>query len=335
MRFGWDNLSFVEKFEYEFAKYHKRKYCLMTPSIGIAFHLAIKITNIKKGSEIIIPDFSNTNFLSQIIQMGLKPIIVNVSNEDLVINKNSLKKSFSKKTKAIVCNDLYGNIPNFLEIKKICKKKLTIFEDASDALGQKFKNILAGKFGDISFHDFSKDKTITCGEGGAILTDNKSFYLKAKKLRDINNQDHDIKSYQENSSLCFMPSNLQGAMVYGQFKRLNYLTKRNKYLFNEYNKNFKNLDIKLMGSRAIVMKFNKKYKINISSLVNYLNRNKIYAKKIKKPISLHKFFKNNKKFNNSKNIYENSIILPSHYNLNSLDINFISEKIKSFIKKYS
>tara|TARA_B100000900_G_C20467108_1_gene669753 strand:- start:94 stop:1008 length:915 start_codon:yes stop_codon:yes gene_type:complete len=301
----------------------------MTPSIGIAFYLAIKSANLNKGDEIIIPDFSNTNFLNQVINLGLKPIIAGINN-DLVINLDSLKKLVKKKTKAIFCTNIHGNFPNYKEIKKIFKdKKILIFEDASDALGNKFQNIIAGKFGELSFHDFSKDKTITCGEGGALLTDNKSIYLKAKKIRDFYNSELN----QHYSLLCFAPSNLQGAMIYGQFKRLNNLKIKNRYIFNEYNNNLKNLDLKVFGSRKIIMEIKKRNKLKVSALINFLEKYKIYCERIQKPFSFKKFFRKNKEFLYSNNIYNNMIILPSHYNLNSSDILFICEKIKLFLKK--
>ena len=232
----------------------------MTPSISIAFYLAIKSANLKKGDEIIIPDFSNINFLNQVINLGLKPIIGGVNN-DLVINLDSLKKLVKKRTKAIFCANFHGNFPNYKEIKNIFKnKKILIFEDASDALSKKFKKIIAGKFGELSFHDFSKDKTITCGEGGALLTDNKVIYQEAKKIRDFYNSELNNELNQNCSSLCFAPSNLQGAMIYGQFKRINNLKKKNQYIFNEYNNNLKDLDLKVFGSRKIIMEIKKKIK---------------------------------------------------------------------------
>ena len=69
------------------------------------------------------------------------------------------------------------------KIKRICKKyKLYFLEDSAEALGSEFMGIKAGKFGDVSFHSFHRTKTITSGEGGALLTDNKKFLIGPKYL---------------------------------------------------------------------------------------------------------------------------------------------------------
>jgi perosamine synthetase len=333
MRFGWDNSQYIKKFEYDFAKYHKRKYCILTPSIGIAFQLGIASADLKKNSRIIVPDFSSSNFLNQIIQLKFKPILTKLNTEKLSIDIKYLKKLLNNNVKGIFCSSFFGNIPDYNELKKILKdKKVFLFEDASDALGKKFKNNYAGKFGDISFHDFAKDKVITCGEGGAILTDNKLVYSKIIKL--INNKEISFNSKHPELNLksYFKPSNLQAAMLCGQFKRINNLKNKNYMIYKEYQKHLKNLGISIMGYRLMLMSFDKKYKFKIEHLIKFLKKRKIYCKRLQKPFSKLKYFKN--KFNNSDNIYESSIILPSHYNLNSADIEYICNNIKFFIKKY-
>lgn len=332
MRFGWDNSQYIKKFEDDFAKYHKRKYCILTPSVGIAFQLGIMSANLKKNSRIIIPDFSNANFLNQIIQLKFKPVLAKLNTEKFSIDIKYLKKLLNNNVKGIFCPSFFGNIPDYSELKKILKeKKVFLFEDASDALGKKFKNNYAGKFGDISFHDFSRDKVITCGEGGAILTDKKWVYSKIIKL--INNKEisFNSKDSEVNLKSYFEPSNLQAAMLCGQFKRITNLKNKNYMIFKEYQKHFKNRSISIMGYRLIVISFDKKYKFQIESLMRFLNKHKIYCKRLQKPFSKLKYFKN--KFQNSNHIYENSLILPSHYNLNSADIEYICNKIKFFIKK--
>ena len=120
------------------------------------------------------------------MEAGAKPVFVDINKDHWCIDLDYIKKKITKKTKAIVCVDLYGNMPNIIELKNFCKKnKIILLEDSAEALGSEYKGLKAGKFGDVSFHSFHRTKTITSGEGGALLTDNKKIFKIAKHLRDL------------------------------------------------------------------------------------------------------------------------------------------------------
>ena len=347
MRFGWDNYDYVEKFEKEFAKYHGRKFCLLTPSCTLAIYLAIKTLKIKNGDEVIVPDVTWTATVSPIVEAGATPVFVDIDKNHWCIDLDHIKKKITKKTKAIVCVDLYGNMPNMIELKNFCKKnKIILLEDSAEALGSEYNGLKAGKFGDISFHSFHRTKTITSGEGGALLTDNKKIFEIAKHLRDLGRSKKN--SYiADTISLKFMPSNLQAAMVYGQFKRLNELLQIKRNIFNEYKKNLSSLNMEFNqdnqklknGLWASVIKFDENYKIKIPRLIKFLKKKNIYAREFFRPLSSQRAYKdysykNIKNINKvSYNLFKHSLVLPSHYNLNAADIFFICEKLKNYIKK--
>ena len=97
---GWDNYDYVEKFEYKFAKYHKRKFCLMTPNCTLAIYLTLKSINLKKGDEVIVPESTWTATVSPIVECGATPIFVDVNKTDWCINIDLIKK-INNRTKAI------------------------------------------------------------------------------------------------------------------------------------------------------------------------------------------------------------------------------------------
>ncbi len=347
MENGWDNYHYVEKFEKDFSDYHRRKFCLMTPSCTLAIYLALKSIGIKKDDEIIVPDSTWTASVSPIVEMGAIPIFVDVDKKNWCIDINLIEKKITNKTKAILCVDLFGNMTDMTRIAKICKKnKLFFLEDSAEALGSKFLKTKAGKFGDVSFHSFHRTKTITSGEGGVLLTDNKRIYDKAKLLRDLGRSKNNTY-YAEVASLKFMPSNLQASMVYGQFQRINELLSIKRKIYENYKKELKglkvqfNLDNKKFenGFWATVIKFDSKYKINVNSILKYLSKDNIFARPFFMPLSSQKAYK---KFSDKKDLkknkisyqlFQNSIVLPSHYNLTSEDIAFISKKIRKFVFK--
>ena len=344
MNTGWDNYKYVERFEKEFAIYHNRKYCLMTPSCTLAFYLTLKSLGIKKGDEIIVPNCTWTASISPIVECGATPKFIEISKKDWCLDVNKIEREINKNTKAILCVNLFGNMPNMTKIKYICKKyNLYFFEDAAEALGSEYKRVKAGKFGDISFHSFHRTKTITSGEGGALLTDNRVIFEKAKILRDLGRS---LKnSYlADYISLKYMPSNFQASMAYAQLKRIDELLYLKREIYNNYKKELKSLDVKFNqdnqksknGFWAVVVIFNKKYNLKVTKLLNYLKRKNIFARPFFKPLTTQKAYR---KFSNKKNsnkvaleIFKNSIVLPSHYNLDHKDIAFISKKIKEYLK---
>ena len=109
-----------------------------------------------------------------------------------------------------------------------------LIEDISNNLGIK-NNVKSGTYGDITICDFSLGKTITCGEGGALLTNNKKIFSKAKEIRDGKNLLSTAKNF---GNLCFRPTNLQAAMIFGQYKRLNDLVLNKKRILERYKKIF-------------------------------------------------------------------------------------------------
>tara|TARA_Y100001935_G_C17294250_1_gene505178 strand:- start:245 stop:2080 length:1836 start_codon:yes stop_codon:yes gene_type:complete len=349
MKYGWDNYDYVERFEKEFADYHNRKYCLMTPSCTLAIYLTLKTLNIKKGDEIIVPDVTWTASVSPIVEIGAKPVFVDIDERNWCINIDQLKKNINKKTKAILAVDLFGNLPNMKELKKICKKNnLYFLEDSAEALGTEYGGIKAGKFGDVSFHSFHRTKTITSGEGGVLLTDKKKIFLKAKHLRDLGRSKKN--SYiADDVSLKYMPSNLQAAMAYGQFKRLKELLKIKRNIFNQYKINFSNFnvvfnndDAKLKnGLWATVIIFDKKYNLKVSKLIYFLKNKKIYSREFFRPLTSQPAYKKfadkkvKKRNKISYDLYKNALVLPGHYNLQNEDIKKISKNIINFLLKKS
>jgi len=344
MKNDWDNYKYVEKFEKEFANYHNRKYCLMTPSCTMAIYLCLKTLDIKKNDEIIVPDVTWTATVSPIVELGAKPVFIDVDESNWCINSEKIIEKISKKTRAIFAVDLFGNMPNMKMLKTISKKyKVTLLEDSAEALGTELNGIKAGKFGEVSFHSFHRTKTITSGEGGALLTDNKKIFLKAKLLRDLGRSKKN--TYIANvASLKYMPSNIQAAMVYGQFKRLKELLNIKRKIFKEYKKGLSkinvhfNIDNKNLknGLWATVVNFDKKYKINIPRLIKFLKQKKVYSREFFRPLSSQPGYKNftsNKIAKQNKisySLFKNTLVLPSHYNLNKYDI----QKVCSYIIKF-
>ena len=175
----------VLKFERKISNYFSKKYGIMVNSGSSAIMLAIKVLDLKKGDQVIVPCLNFGTAISSLMHYGISPVFVDVEIENLQIKINEIEKKINKKTKALMIPNLIGNIPDWRKIYNIAKKyNLKIIEDSADTLGAKIFNKSSGSYSDISITSFYGSHVISCGgNGGMLLTNNKNYYDKAKVLR--------------------------------------------------------------------------------------------------------------------------------------------------------
>jgi len=128
------------------------------------------------------------------------------------------------------------------ELEKISMEtEIPLIEDSAESLGSKYYNIRAGKFGIFSVFSFHSTKTITCGEGGIILTDNENLFKRAKFLRDHGRSDKNPYDILEVSQK-YMPDNLRAALVYAQFNRIEEIIQKKREIFKKYKEKLNDLE---------------------------------------------------------------------------------------------
>ena len=172
-------------FEKEFSKYVGNKYSIAVSNGSVALELVLKAFNFKKEDQIIVTPRSFIISASCVINSGLTPVFADVDlNGNLSLE--GIKKSYTKKVKAIILVHLNG-LPCDLDpiINFAKKKKIKIIEDCSQAHGALYKNKPVGSFGDASTWSFCQDKIIsTGGEGGMISTNNKKIWESCWSYKD-------------------------------------------------------------------------------------------------------------------------------------------------------
>ena len=165
----------VREFENKTSTFFKCKYALAVTSGTAAIKIALKALNVKSGDEVITQAFNFIATIEAIIDIGAKPVLVNV-DKTLNMDIEDLKKKITKKTKVVLPVHMLGYPCDMKNIKKICKKKnLKILEDNCESIGGKYENKFLGNIGDIGILSLDFGKTITTGEGGMILTNNAKF----------------------------------------------------------------------------------------------------------------------------------------------------------------
>ena len=151
-----------------------------------ALHLAYLVAGLQKGDEAITTPNTFVATSNMMLAVGAKPVFCDIRLDTYNIDEAKIEKLIIARTKAIVPVHFAGQPCEMEKIKKIAKKhKLAVVEDACHALGAKYRNKKIGscQYSDMAIFSFHPVKSITTGEGGAILTNNKKYYEKLLSLR--------------------------------------------------------------------------------------------------------------------------------------------------------
>jgi perosamine synthetase len=215
-----------------------KKYCLPISHGTAAITISLASLNLKPDDEIIIPNLTWVACVAPIIQLGLKPVFVNV-DETLCLDPEEVKKSITAKTKVIFAVDLIGSFPKWLEIKKIAaENSLFLLEDAAESIGGSYRNIPAGAFGDVSILSFSPTKLVTGGQGGAICTDDENLWERFQSLyhHGINLGKTGKYFWSNEVGYNFQITNFQAALINSQINRIEEAIKMKANFYSLYSK---------------------------------------------------------------------------------------------------
>lgn len=172
-------------FEMELAKAQGVKRSVLANSGTSALELGIRALNFPKGSEVIVPACTFPTPIASLINYGFKPVVADIEIGNYFLNPESVKKSITKKTSAILIVYVAGLVGNLDEILSIVRKnKLKIIEDNCDGFGGTWDGKMLGSFGDFSAISTHAAHIISTGEGGAVLTDNTNLADRAVEIRD-------------------------------------------------------------------------------------------------------------------------------------------------------
>jgi 8-amino-3,8-dideoxy-alpha-D-manno-octulosonate transaminase len=187
-RYGFDGVRKghwkAKTFESELAKRIGVGYCHLVSSGTAALRIALAACGIGAGDEVIVPPFTFIATIEAILDAGAVPIFSEI-DETLCLDPESIESVISSRTKAVMTVHMCGAMAFIEEIRSFCDKKgLVLIEDACQSLGATFNGKSLGTFGRMGCFSFDPVKTITCGEGGAVVTDDKELYTLADAYAD-------------------------------------------------------------------------------------------------------------------------------------------------------
>ena len=324
----------VLQFENEFRKYVGSKDCIALNSGTAALNLALSLIDIK-NKEVILPSLSFVATANAVVLNGGKPVFVDVDPRTLCIDPDQIKKSISKRTKAVLPVHFGGMPCNLSEIMKICNEhNLTLFEDAAHAAGASYKNKKIGSHGMAVCFSFHPVKNLAMPTGGLISINHQNHKklrktLLARRWCGITNRKNDSYDVQEIGWNYYM-NEFSAAIGLAQLKKLNATNKIRKSIANRYHKEI-NLENKMPFDKNCVYHFYWILVKNREKLRKNMRHLGIETGTHYRPIHTFSFYKPTRKLLVTEKAGKEIVTIPTHPNLTDDDV----DQIINLINKLS
>ncbi len=227
MRYGFDGMRQghwkAKELETELQNLFHVNHVQVVSSGTAAVSMALAVARVGAGDEVIMPSFTFVASFEAVMMLGAIPVLVDI-DDTLTLDVNAVKAAITSKTKAIMPVHMCGSMANLEALKTICEThNLILVEDACQAVGGFYQGKPLGSYGDVGCFSFDFVKVITCGEGGAVITNNSKYAEYADQFSDhghdhIGNdrgaETHPILGYN------FRISELNAAVGLAQARRL-------------------------------------------------------------------------------------------------------------------
>lgn len=227
MRYGFDGMRQghwkTRDLEKALADRMHTRHAHVLSSGTTALTTALAVAGIGYGDEVIIPTFTFVATFESVLMTGAVPVMVDIDHS-LTLDPVAVEAALTPRTKAVMPVHMCGSMADLGALQKICTEHgLLLIEDACQAIGGSYQSRPLGSLGDMGCFSFDYVKTITCGEGGAIITDNADFYERAHQYTD-HGHDHlgDDRGAEQHPYLGynFRISELNAAVGLAQIRRL-------------------------------------------------------------------------------------------------------------------
>lgn len=228
------------------------KYAVACSNGTAALHIACMAAGIGAGDEVITTPITFAASANCALYCGARPVFADIDEETYNIDPQSVVEKVNGKTKAVVAVDFTGQSVELDELLAVCREKgLVLIEDGAHVIGTKYKGRANGSIADMTTFSFHPVKTVTGGEGGAVLTNNEEYYKKLLLYRshgitrDTGLLEHEPEGgwYYEQIDLGYnyRITDMQAALIISQLDKLQMFSKRRKEIVARYNQAFSKL----------------------------------------------------------------------------------------------
>ena len=242
----------VEQLEKRLAEYTGARYAVAVSSGTAALHCACLAAGIKDKDEVITTPLTFAASANCIRYCGGVPVFADVDPDTYNIDPQSIKKHITEKTKAVIAVDFTGQSVELDRLLSHCRANhMVLIEDGAHVIGTRYKGRCNGSIADMTTFSFHPVKTVTSGEGGAVLTDNEEYYRKLLLYRahgitrDPGQMSHEPEGpwYYEQVALGmnYRMTDIQAALLISQLDKLPVFSQRRKEIVKAYDSAFAGL----------------------------------------------------------------------------------------------
>ena len=208
-----------------FAGLHAARHALPVSNGSVAIEVALRALDIRPGQEVIVPPYTFISTVTSVLMVGAVPVFADIDPRSYCLDPEDVRGRIGPDTRAIMPVHLGGHMADMPRLKELAESKnLAMIEDCAQAIDAGLNDKKAGTWGDLGTFSFQSNKTLTCGEGGLILTDDSKLAEKVVALRAFGRfrekdavRSSDLTCQQISSN--YRLSEFQSAVLLGQLER--------------------------------------------------------------------------------------------------------------------
>jgi dTDP-4-amino-4,6-dideoxygalactose transaminase len=208
-----------------FAELHAARYALPVSNGSVAIEVALRALGIRPGDEVIVPPYTFISTVTSVLMVGAVPVFADIDPHSYCLDPDDVLRRIGPNTRVVMPVHLAGHMADMPRLRQIARqKRLVIIEDCAQGIDAGLDGKKAGTWGDLGTFSFQSNKTLTCGEGGLIVTDNSRLAERVVALRAFGRfrekqavRSSDLTCQQISSN--YRLSEFQSAVLLGQLEK--------------------------------------------------------------------------------------------------------------------
>ena len=328
---------FVREFEAKFAARIGINHATSVCNGTMALHLALLALGIEPEDEVIVPTLTYVATANAVVYVGAKPVFADSRQDTWQLDPDDVRRHITPRTRAILPVHLYGQACDMDPLVALAKEhQLFVVEDCAEAFGTLYKGRHVGTFGDIAMFSFFGNKTITTGEGGMVVSNDKTLierasHFKGQGLAAHREYWHDVVGYN------YRMTNIAAAIGLAQLERADEMIERKRKIAAQYAELLQGLPLQMHGE----MRDTKHSFWMVSILVNkpedrdllrtHLAEARIETRPVFFPVhTMPTYAKTYRRHSVAEDIARRGINLPSWPDMSDEDVHTVAASIRAF-----
>ncbi len=329
--------KYVREFEQSFAKYIGADYASTTCNATVALHIALLALGIGPGDEVIVPTLTYIASVNAIVYCGATPVFADSDKNTWQIDPQEVIKKITPYTKAIMAVHIYGHPCEMDDLKEIAQNNnIALIEDSAESFGSKYKDKFTGTIGDIGVFSFFGNKTITTGEGGMVVSNNKTLIDRVNLFKGQGLARH-REYWHEITGFNYRMTNIAAAIGLAQLERADEIIDKKRQIADWYFEMLGDLPLTFHNPVGDVRHTYWMFTILAQTpqernrLREFMKENDIETRPVFHPVhTMPMYAENYQQFKVAEDLGWRGINLPSYPDLSYEDVSEIVSVIRSF-----